>query len=216
MRGLAMPLRVSRTVPLALLLAVHAVPAWAQDTAPATSPTHKHYEHSELADQPGPNGELAPRLQNLGTHTFPVSTTNPRAQRFIDQGDPYVDHIQATRAGILARLNLPNRELLAYQSRTGPVKWLGPGTEEAIEQLGKEGVRDLLVVPLSFVSDHIETLYEVDILFAETAREAGITGYFRPDALNTHPRFIEALAQLVLEKSGARSSVPERVPAGVA
>ena len=122
-------------------------------------------------------------------------------QKFIDEGDPYVEHIEATRAGILKRLNVPNRQLLAYQSRTGPVKWLGPGTEETIEALGREGVKDLLVVPLSFVSDHIETLYEVDLLFEETARNAGITGYFRPDALNTHPVFIDALAQLVLERT---------------
>jgi ferrochelatase len=125
-------------------------------------------------------------------------------QKFIDEGDPYVDHIEQTRAGILRRLNVPNRQLLAYQSRTGPVKWLGPGTEETIEQLGREGLKDLLIVPLSFVSDHIETLYEVDLLFEEAARHAGITGYFRPDALNCHPVFIDALAQMVL----ARTLVP--------
>ena len=125
-------------------------------------------------------------------------------QKFIDEGDPYVDHIEQTRAGILRRLNVPNRQLLAYQSRTGPVKWLGPGTEETIKQLGREGLKDLLIVPLSFVSDHIETLYEVDLLFEEAARHAGITGYFRPDALNCHPVFIDALAQMVL----ARTLVP--------
>jgi protoporphyrin/coproporphyrin ferrochelatase len=118
-------------------------------------------------------------------------------QKFIDEGDPYVDHIQTTRCGILERLPIPNRNLLAYQSRTGPVKWLGPGTDEMIEELGRDGVKDLLVVPLSFVSDHIETLYEVDLLFADIARKAGITGYSRPKALNTHPLYIEALADLV-------------------
>ena len=118
-------------------------------------------------------------------------------QKFIDEGDPYVGHIQATRQGILDRLGVPNRQLLAYQSRTGPVKWLGPGTEEVIEELGREGVKDLFVIPLSFVSDHIETLYEVDMLFADAARQAGITGYYRPEALNTHPLFIDALSDLV-------------------
>jgi ferrochelatase len=118
-------------------------------------------------------------------------------QKFIDEGDPYVAHIETTRRGILERLDLPNRQLLAYQSRTGPVKWLGPGTEETLVDLGREGVKDVLVVPLSFVSDHIETLYEVDLLFAEVAREAGITGYYRPEALNAHPLFIDALANLV-------------------
>ena len=80
-------------------------------------------------------------------------------------------------------MQLPNRQVLAYQSRTGPVKWIGPGTEEVLAELGDEGVTDVLVVPLSFVSDHIETLYEVDMLFADAARAAGITGYYRPAAL---------------------------------
>ena len=132
-------------------------------------------------------------------------------QKFIDEGDPYVTHIQATRYGILQRLDLPNRDLLAYQSRTGPVKWLGPGTEEVIRELGAAGVREILVIPLSFVSDHIETLYEVDLLFAETARKAGFEGYYRPEALNTHPLFIEALAGLVdshLRDAAAEPTAP--------
>jgi ferrochelatase len=124
-------------------------------------------------------------------------------QRFIDQGDPYVKDVEATRQGLLARLRLPNRQLLAYQSRTGPVEWLGPGTDETLRELGREGVTDVLVIPLSFVSDHIETLYEVDLLFSEVARKAGITGYYRPQALNTSPLFIRALAGLVAGHVGA-------------
>ena len=124
-------------------------------------------------------------------------------QRFIDEGDPYVEHIDATRFGVLERLDLPNRQLLAFQSRTGPVKWIGPGTEEVLAELGDEGVSDVLIIPLSFVSDHIETLYEVDMLFADAARDAGITGYYRPPALNCHPLFIEALAKLVTDHNGA-------------
>ena len=108
-----------------------------------------------------------------------------------------MEQIEATRRGIIERLRVPNRHILGYQSRTGPVKWIGPGTDERIEELGREGVKDVLVVPLSFVGDHIETLHEIDILFAETARKAGITGFRRPEALNTHPLFIEALARLV-------------------
>jgi ferrochelatase len=117
--------------------------------------------------------------------------------RFIEEGDPYVTHIEATRVGILERLRLPNRQFLAYQSQTGPVRWLGPRTEAVLAQLGLEGVTDVLMVPLSFVSDHIETLYEIDMLFADAARGAGITGYHRARALNTHPMFIDALGRLV-------------------
>jgi protoporphyrin/coproporphyrin ferrochelatase len=119
-------------------------------------------------------------------------------QRLVDRGDPYVWQIEATRRGLVDRLALPNRHVLAYQSRTGPVKWIGPGTEEVIQELGAEGVKDLLVVPLSFVSEHIETLYEVDLLFAEAARRSGIVEYHRPAALNTHPLFMEALGRLVV------------------
>lgn len=129
-------------------------------------------------------------------------------QKFIDEGDPYVDEIEATRLGILERLRFTAREVLAYQSRTGPVKWIGPGTEQMLERLGHQGIKNVLVVPLSFVSDHIETLYEVDLLFADAARTAGITGYWRSDALNTAPRFIAALAGLVedhLERRAAGS-----------
>jgi len=118
-------------------------------------------------------------------------------QRFIDAGDPYVRETEATVRGVLERLAVPNRHTLAYQSRTGPVKWIGPGTEEVLRDLGREGVREVLVVPVSFVSDHIETLYELDILFADEARRAGIADYRRSPALNTHPRFVDALASLV-------------------
>jgi ferrochelatase len=127
-------------------------------------------------------------------------------QKFSDEGDPYVAHIDMTRWGILERLQIDNRQVLAYQSRTGPVKWLGPGTEETLVELGRDGVRDVLVVPLSFVSDHIETLYEVDLLFAPAARKAGITGYYRPPALNTEPLFIHALARLVERHVGAHEA----------
>lgn len=127
-------------------------------------------------------------------------------QRFIDEGDPYVAHIDATRFGVLERLQLPNRQLLAFQSRTGPVKWIGPGTEEVLTELGEDGVTDVLIIPLSFVSDHIETLYEVDMLFADAARAAGITGYYRTPALNCHPLFIDALAGLVQN----RLTAPDR------
>jgi len=127
-------------------------------------------------------------------------------KKFVDRGDPYVEHIAATRRGILDRLQVPNRHVLGYQSRTGPVEWIGPGTEQVIHELGRNGVREVLIVPLSFVSDHIETLYEVDQLFAGDAARAGIADYRRPAALNTHPLFIEALAELVeqhLAREGA-------------
>lgn len=82
------------------------------------------------------------------------------------------------------------------------MKWIRPGTEDVLAELGDAGVSDVLIVPLSFVSDHIETLYEVDMLLADAARAAGITGYYRSAALNTVPLFIDALAALVHDTLG--------------
>jgi ferrochelatase len=90
------------------------------------------------------------------------------------------------------------------------VRWIGPGTEEVLAELGDEGVTDVLVIPLSFVSDHIETLYEVDMLFAGVARAAGITGYYRTPALNTHPLVIDALTGLIGERARALGWVAAR------
>src|SRR6476661_765218 len=166
-----------------------------------------HIEH--YADHPGYLEALTATVR-AAWHDIPkprqartvlLFSAHGLPQRFIDEGDPYVEHIDATRFGVLERLDLPNRQMLAFQSRTGPVKWIGPGTEEVLAELGDEGVRDVLVIPLSFVSDHIETLYVVDMLFADAARAAGITGYYRPPALNCHPLFIEALANLVTGSS---------------
>ena len=129
-------------------------------------------------------------------------------QKFIDRGDPYIADTDKTMRGILTRLDVPNRHVLGYQSRTGPVKWIGPGTDEKLKELGREGVRDVLLIPLSFVSDHIETLYEVDMLFADEAGAAGITNYRRPEALNAHPLFIESLARQVGRHLGTPIDVP--------
>jgi len=118
-------------------------------------------------------------------------------KKFVDDGDPYVEHTHRTVQGILDRVAMPNNHVIGFQSRTGPVTWIGPGTEQVLHDLGRQGVKEVLMVPVSFVSDHIETLYEVDQLFRDDALEAGIVDYRRSDALNTHPLYIEALAELV-------------------
>jgi ferrochelatase len=86
---------------------------------------------------------------------------------------------------------------ICYQSRVGPLKWLEPYTEDLLNTLAREGRDNVLVVPISFVSDHIETLYELDQLYLPMAREAGLSHLGRAPALNTRPAFIEALADIV-------------------
>ena len=117
-------------------------------------------------------------------------------QSFIDSGDPYLDHIQTTVRLVMERFKEVHHHL-AFQSRAGPVKWLEPSTEEMIRKLGESGCKSLLMVPLSFVSDHIETLYEIDIQYREEAAALGITDFRRTESLNTSPAFIQCLAELV-------------------
>ncbi len=128
----------------------------------------------------------------FSAHGVPVSYVE-------EAGDPYQQEIEECTRLIVQTLNRPNRHTLAYQSRVGPVEWLKPYTEDAIASLAAEGINDLLVVPISFVSEHIETLQEIDMEYREVAEQAGIENFHRVPALNTHPVFIEDLANLVVE-----------------
>lgn len=134
----------------------------------------------------------------FSAHGVPVSYVQ-------EAGDPYQQEIEACTALIMKTLNRPNPHTLAYQSRVGPVEWLQPYTDDAIKQLAAEGVKDLVVVPISFVSEHIETLEEIDIEYREVAEHAGIENFRRVPALNTHPMFIADLATMVEEALEAPS-----------
>ena len=114
------------------------------------------------------------------------------------EGDPYPREVEASVAAIDAALGGRSPSSLAYQSKLGPVEWVGPPTLEEIGRLGRAGVEQVLVVPIAFVSDHVETLYEVDQLFAETARRAGIAHFRRTTGLNDRPTFLRALADLAI------------------
>jgi ferrochelatase len=115
----------------------------------------------------------------------------------IDRGDSYPQEVGASVQAVIERLNAPNPYLLAYQSDVGPVRWLGPSTEQVIRRLGAQGHKHLLVVPIAFTSDHIETLSELDREYGEVAHRAGITQFVRAPALNDRPRFLDALAEIV-------------------
>lgn len=132
----------------------------------------------------------------FSAHGVPISYVE-------EAGDPYQQEIEDCTALIMQRLNRPNPYTLAYQSRVGPVEWLQPYTEDALHDLADQGVKNLAVVPISFVSEHIETLQEIDMEYRELAEEAGIENFHRVPALNTHPVFIGALADLVVEAMNA-------------
>jgi ferrochelatase len=120
-------------------------------------------------------------------HSLPVS--------FIEEGDPYVDHLSQTITAVEKITGKNGR--ICYQSRSGPVEWLSPSTPEMIEKVADEGCKNILMVPISFVSDHVETLYEINIEYKARAASYNIC-LEATESLNTDPLFIEGLRQLVL------------------
>jgi ferrochelatase len=117
--------------------------------------------------------------------------------KIVRRGDPYLADVQRTIAAVTKDLH--TAWSLCFQSRNGPVPWLEPYTEDEIKRLANTGVRRLVVVPVSFVSDHIETLYELDGLYAALARRHGITHYYRARAFNGDPAFPKVLRAILAE-----------------
>ena len=115
----------------------------------------------------------------------------------IDGGDPYRAETERTVAAVMRSFpGLPHG--ISYQSKVGRTAWLPPDTVSEVTRLAREGVKTLVVVPVSFVSEHIETLHELDVRLAAHARQAGIQSFLRAPALNDAPGFIAALKDLVL------------------
>ncbi|MEW5925714.1 MAG: ferrochelatase, partial [Candidatus Zixiibacteriota bacterium] len=129
----------------------------------------------------------------FSAHSLPV--------KMIEAGDPYLEHVKRTAALAGEGYDF----ILSFQSRSGPVRWQGPETTAVIKELGQSGLKSLVVVPVSFVSDHIETLHEIDIELKELANASGIEEFIRMESFNDDPRFIQLLTDLIEEKiSGGR------------
>jgi ferrochelatase len=145
-------------------------------------------EGMKLFGSRGPGTGAAGLRVLFSAHSLPV--------KFIEEGDPYVDQIKGTISEIIKKIDI--RWSLSYQSKSGPVQWLGPSTEEMLEDIASEGIKNLLVVPISFVSDHIETLYEIDLLYKGMAEKLGIR-LERAPSLNTSPLFVSAMKDIVIK-----------------
>jgi ferrochelatase len=122
--------------------------------------------------------------------------------KLVRQGDPYSGHIKVTIESIIRQGGFSQNYSLCYQSKVGPMKWLTPSTPDTINKLAAEGVKNMLVVPVAFVSDHLETLFELGIEYRRVAELAGVEQYEVTTGLNDSPIFIDALARLVFEKAG--------------
>lgn len=130
----------------------------------------------------------------FSAHSVPVAV--------IEKGDPYQRQIERTMELVWERGQWPCRRHLCYQSKVGASKWLRPSMHETVKRLAAEGRKHLLIVPISFVSDHVETLHEIDIEHREQARGLGIEDFRMTAGLNDSPAFIRALSGLVRARAG--------------
>jgi len=127
----------------------------------------------------------------LSAHGLPKKT--------IEAGDPYQCQVEQTCAALMRNLASENLDhVICYQSRVGPLEWIGPSTDDEIERAAKDG-KNIIMVPVAFVSEHSETLVELDIEYKELAESYGIKDYIRIDTVSDQEKFIAGLAQLVLE-----------------
>ncbi len=130
----------------------------------------------------------------FSAHSVPMSV--------IAKGDPYQRQIEETVRLLMERGGWPNRHRLCYQSKVGASKWLQPSLHRTLHDLAAEKVREVCIVPVAFVSDHVETLGEIDHEARAEARRLGITQFEMSAGLNDSPKFISALGQLVLQALG--------------
>jgi ferrochelatase len=150
-------------------------------------------------DHPGLIRAFAERIRPLLTAELVLFTAHSLPEKILENRDPYDAEVRTTARLVAAELGLARWEF-AYQSQgmTGDV-WLGPTVESRLDAYAAEGIRDLILAPIGFVSDHVEILYDVDILFKSYARERGIE-LRRPESLNASPEFIAALADVVRQR----------------
>jgi protoporphyrin/coproporphyrin ferrochelatase len=146
----------------------------------------------------------------FSAHSLPLSV--------IQKGDPYQRQIEETVGLLMERGGWPNRHRLCYQSKVGASRWLQPSLHRTLRQLAAEGVREMCVVPVAFVSDHVETLGEIDHEAREEAHRLGIRQFEMSAGLNDSPKFIQALAQIVQQVLGTpvRALIPIRSPGRLA
>jgi ferrochelatase len=135
----------------------------------------------------------------FSAHGLPVA--------LVEKGDPYPKQIQETVQMVRDLGAWPNPHVLCYQSRVGPQKWLQPSLGITIEQMAHGGIKRMLVIPISFLTEHIETLHEINIEAREAAEKLGVAEFRMMPALNDSPLLIRALADLVLRSVGMRSGV---------
>lgn len=145
-------------------------------------------------------GLIRPLLNRASGHAKPprlLLTAHGLPKKIVTAGDPYPRQVELTARAIVAELARPELDWqVCYQSRVGPLEWIGPATDNEIRRAGSEGV-PLIVAPISFVSEHSETLVELDLDYQDIAAQCGVPAYERVPTVGIEPAFIAALAKLV-------------------
>lgn len=140
---------------------------------------------------------LAEIPKRLRSRTVIQFSAHSLPMKVVNKGDQYTAEVAATAYAVMQELKFSNPYVLCWQSKVGYLPWMGPQTGEVLEQLGKQGHEQVLVVPIAFTSDHVETLYEIDIEYREEAAMANVVHFERAPALNEEPLLIEAQAEIV-------------------
>ena len=160
---------------------------------------------SAICCYPTQPGFIAALAEGISRSLDKAGSANPRLlltahglpERIVAAGDPYPRHVEETAMAVIDMLNTPGLDWrVCYQSRVGPLRWIGPATDEEVRRAGSEG-RALVVAPIAFVSEHSETLVELDMEYGELARHCGVPSYVRVPTVSTAPPFIAGLAHLV-------------------
>jgi ferrochelatase len=178
--------------------------AWRAEAARQglTAPTHAVCCYPTLAGLIAAQADsVQAALKKAGEGARVLFSAHGLPKRIAKRGDPYATHVEMTAAAIVSALievhghrSLDSR--ICYQSRVGRVEWLGPYTDDEIRKAGAEN-KALVVVPIAFVSEHSETLVELDMDYRSLAAEVGVPNYQRAPTVGVHPHFIESLAHLV-------------------
>jgi protoporphyrin/coproporphyrin ferrochelatase len=162
-------------------------------------------------------GLVRPMLERASEFAKPprlLLTAHGLPKKIADAGDPYQTQVELTARAVVAALSWPGLDWrVCYQSRVGPLEWIGPATDAEIRRAGADGI-PVVVAPISFVSEHSETLVELDLEYREVAEKCGVPAYFRVATVGVEPPFIGALARAVARAAPQNAACPA-VIAGV-
>lgn len=164
---------------------------------------HDYFDHPDYLEAVIGTIQTAMAQHQAPPETVLLFSAHGVPQKIVDQGDPYVHHIQQCVERISRAF--PNVSVLSFQSRVGKARWYGEFTLDKVAALGQSGVKSLAVVPISFTSENVETLYELDILVKDAALANGIEQYIRVPAVDDCPPYINALANLVRTHAASRA-----------